>query len=174
MVLVGIGIEPEVDLAAAAGLEIDNGIVVDDRCQTSDADIYAIGDCTFHPNSLLGRSVRLESVHNALEQAKTAAQNICGVATQYSQVPWFWSDQYDLKLQIAGLSQGYDQTVMRGDPATRSFSCLYLQNGTLIAVDAVNCPRDFMQAKALIGNHAAIAAERLADCNTALKDMELL
>jgi 3-phenylpropionate/trans-cinnamate dioxygenase ferredoxin reductase subunit len=174
IVLIGIGIEPEVDLAAAAGLAIDNGIVVDDRCQTSDADIYAIGDCTFHPNSLLGRSVRLESVHNALEQAKTAAQNICGVATQYSQVPWFWSDQYDLKLQIAGLSQGYDQTVMRGDPATRSFSCLYLQDGTLIAVDAVNCPRDFMQAKALIGNHAVIAPERLADSDIALKDMELL
>jgi 3-phenylpropionate/trans-cinnamate dioxygenase ferredoxin reductase subunit len=174
VVLIGIGIEPEVDLAEAAGLEIDNGIVVDDRCQTSDADIYAIGDCTFHPNSLLGRNVRLESVHNALEQAKTAAQNICGVATQYSQVPWFWSDQYDLKLQIAGLSQGYDQTVMRGDPATRSFSCLYLQDGTLIAVDAVNCPRDFMQAKALIGNHAVIAPETLADGDIALKDMELL
>ncbi|MEQ9561060.1 MAG: FAD-dependent oxidoreductase, partial [Woeseiaceae bacterium] len=174
MVLIGIGIEPEIELAENAGLEIDNGIVVNDQCRTSDADIYAIGDCTFHPNSLLGRSVRLESVHNALEQAKTAAQNICGVATHYSQVPWFWSDQYDLKLQIAGLSQGYDQTVMRGDPATRSFSCLYLRGGALIAIDAVNSPRDFMQAKSLIGNHAVIDPERLADCDIALKDMELL
>jgi 3-phenylpropionate/trans-cinnamate dioxygenase ferredoxin reductase subunit len=173
-VLIGIGIEPEVDLAAKARLEVDNGIVVNDRCQTSDGDIYAIGDCTFHPNSLLGRSVRLESVHNALEQAKTAAQNICGIATQYNQVPWFWSDQYDLKLQIAGLSQGYDQTVMRGDPATRSFSCLYLENGSLIAVDAVNCPRDFMQAKALIGNHAVIDPKTLANSDIALKDMALL
>jgi 3-phenylpropionate/trans-cinnamate dioxygenase ferredoxin reductase subunit len=174
IVLVGIGIEPEVDLAIAAGLEVENGIVVDDRCQTSDADIFAIGDCTYHPNSLLGRSIRLESVHNALEQAKTAAHNICGMDTHYNQVPWFWSDQYDLKLQIAGLSQGYDKTVMRGQPAERSFSCLYLQDGALIAVDAVNCPRDFMQAKALIGHHAVIDAERLADTGIALKDMELL
>jgi 3-phenylpropionate/trans-cinnamate dioxygenase ferredoxin reductase subunit len=174
IVLVGIGIEPEVDLAIAAGLEVENGIVVDDRCQTSDADIFAIGDCTYHPNSLLGRSIRLESVHNALEQAKTAAHNICGMDTHYNQVPWFWSDQYDLKLQIAGLSQGYDKTVMRGQPAERSFSCLYLQDGALIAVDAVNCPRDFMQAKALIGHHEAIDAERLADTGIALKDMELL
>lgn len=171
LVLIGIGIEPVTELAGNAGLEVSDGIVVDDRCQTSDPDIYAIGDCTFHPNSLLGRSIRLESVHNALEQAKTAAQNLCGLESRYSQVPWFWSDQYDLKLQIAGLSQGYDQTIIRGDPASRSFSCLYLKDSALIAVDAVNCPRDFMQAKALIGDHAVIEAAKLADSHIALKDM---
>lgn len=171
VVLIGIGIEPVVELAANAGLDVENGIVVDDRCLTADPDIYAIGDCTYHPNSLLGRSIRLESVHNALEQAKTATQNICGLETRYSQVPWFWSDQYDLKLQIAGLSQGYDETLIRGDLAKRSFSCLYLQNGALIAIDAVNFPRDFIQAKALIGDRAIIDVARLADSNIALKDM---
>jgi 3-phenylpropionate/trans-cinnamate dioxygenase ferredoxin reductase subunit len=173
LVLIGIGIEPEVDIAKQAGLEINNGIVVDDRCRTADPDIYAIGDCTFHPNGLLGRSIRLESVHNALEQAKTAATNICGEESRYNQVPWFWSDQYDLKLQIAGLSQGYDQTVIRGDPAARSFSCLYLRDGALIAVDAVNRPKDFMQSKPLIASHAPVDAALIASDDVALKDIEI-
>ncbi|MDH5501675.1 MAG: FAD-dependent oxidoreductase, partial [Gammaproteobacteria bacterium] len=146
IVLIGIGIEPNVELAASAGLEIDNGIVVDDKCRTMDENIYAIGDCTNHPNDIIGRRIRLESVHNALEQAKTAALNICGEESTYHQVPWFWSDQYDIKLQIAGLSQGYDDIVLRGDPDSRSFSCLYLERGRLIAVDAINCPKDFVQA----------------------------
>lgn len=171
LVLIGIGIEPNIGLAAAAGLEINNGIVVDDRCRTGDPDIYAIGDCTFHPNAIFGRSVRLESVHNALEQARTAAQNICGEETHYCDVPWFWSDQYDIKLQIAGLSQGYDQTVLRGAPDSRSFSCLYLKNGALIAVDAINSPRDFMQAKPLIATQAAVPVDLLADPAVALKDL---
>jgi 3-phenylpropionate/trans-cinnamate dioxygenase ferredoxin reductase subunit len=173
LVLIGIGIEPSVRLAKQAGLEVNNGIVVDERCRTADADVYAIGDCTFHPNSLLGRSVRLESVHNALEQAKTAAANICGEDLIYSQVPWFWSDQYDLKLQIAGLSQGYDQTILRGIPDDRSFSCLYLRNGVLIAVDAINSPRDFMQAKPLIAAHAVIDAAMITNTEIALKDIAI-
>jgi 3-phenylpropionate/trans-cinnamate dioxygenase ferredoxin reductase subunit len=170
-VLICIGVLPNVELAEEAGLEVDNGIRVDDRCRTSDAYTYAIGDCTNHPNSVLGQRLRLESVHNALEQAKTVARNICGEDLQYAQVPWFWSDQYDLKLQIAGISHGYDQTVLRGDPANRAFSCLYLRDGQLIAIDSINSPRDFMQSKALIGNHAAINPDTLADVDLALKDM---
>jgi 3-phenylpropionate/trans-cinnamate dioxygenase ferredoxin reductase subunit len=169
--VVGVGIVPNTDLAEAAGLEVSNGIVVNDRCQTADPDVYAIGDCTNHPNSIYAQSLRLESVHNALEQAKTAADNICGVATHYSQVPWFWSDQYDLKLQIAGLSKDYDQVVVRGDPAARSFACLYLKDDILIAVDAINAPRDFMQSKALIANRTVCDPDKLADTDTALKDL---
>ena len=171
LVLIGIGVVPNVELAQDAGLEVDNGIRVDDRCRTSDANIYAIGDCTNHPNGLLGRQLRLESVQNALEQAKTAAANICGEDTSYAQVPWFWSDQYDLKLQIAGISEGYDRTVLRGDPADRAFSCLYLKEGQLIAIDSINAPKDFMQSKALIGNHANISPDTLANTDIALKDM---
>jgi 3-phenylpropionate/trans-cinnamate dioxygenase ferredoxin reductase subunit len=170
-VLICIGVLPNVELAEEAGLDVDNGIRVDDRCRTSDASVYAIGDCTNHPNSLLGQRLRLESVHNALEQAKTVARNICGDDLQYAQVPWFWSDQYDLKLQIAGISHGYDRTVLRGDPTSRAFSCLYLRDGQLIAIDSINSPKDFMQSKALIANHAAISPDTLADVDVALKDM---
>lgn len=171
LVVVGIGIVPNTELAAAAGLEIDNGIVVDEHCRTSDPGIYAVGDCTQHPNDIIGRRIRLESVHNAVEQAKTAASNICGDDVPYMQVPWFWSDQYDLKLQIAGLSQGYDQTVVRGEPGSRSFTCLYLKRGELIAADAVNSPRDFLQSKALIAAHAVIDPAMLADAEVELKNM---
>ena len=170
-VVIGVGILPNTELAEAVGLEVDNGIIVDDQCQTTDPDIYAIGDCTSHPNNIYGQRLRLESVHNAVEQAKTAASNICGVETHYSQVPWFWSDQYDLKLQIAGLSQGYDQVVLRGDPSSRRFACLYLKGRSLIAVDAINAPRDFMQSKALIASHTVLDPVQLADVNVALKDL---
>ena len=170
-VVVGVGILPNAELAESAGLEVNDGIVVNDQCQTSDPDIYAVGDCTSHPNAIYDRQLRLESVHNALEQAKTAASNICGVETHYSQVPWFWSDQYDLKLQIAGLSQGYDEAILRGDPDSASFSCLYLQDGVLIAVDAINAPKDFVQSKALIASHARIDPQQLADVDIALKDL---
>jgi len=170
-VVIGVGILPNTELAEAAGLEVDDGIIVDDQCQTTDPDIYAIGDCTSHPNDIYGQRLRLESVHNAVEQAKTAASNICGVETHYSQVPWFWSDQYDLKLQIAGLSQGYDQVVLRGDPSSRRFACLYLKDGSLIAVDAINAPRDFMQSKALIASHTVLDPVQLADISVALKDL---
>jgi 3-phenylpropionate/trans-cinnamate dioxygenase ferredoxin reductase subunit len=170
-VVVGIGIVPNTDLAEAANLEVNDGIVVDGQCRTTDPDIYAIGDCTSHPNPIYGRRLRLESVHNALEQAKTAANNICGIETHYAQVPWFWSDQYDLKLQIAGLSLGYDQVVLRGDPASRSFACVYMKNGVLIAVDAINSPRDFMQSKELIANRAVIDPQQLADADVALRDL---
>jgi 3-phenylpropionate/trans-cinnamate dioxygenase ferredoxin reductase component len=169
--IIGAGIQPNTELAEAAGLETDNGIVVDNRCRTSDSNVYAVGDCTSHPNSIYGRRVRLESVHNALEQAKVAAANACGENAVYSQVPWFWSDQYDLKLQIAGLSEGFDEVVIRGDPKERSFACVYLREGRIIAIDAVNAPRDFMQAKALIANSATPNRDELANADTLLKDL---
>ena len=169
--VIGAGIIPNTEIAAAAALPVDNGIVVDDRCQTVDGNIYAVGDCTAHPNSIYGRRVRLESVHNALEQAKTAAANICGIDARYAEVPWFWSDQYDLKLQIAGLSQGYDEVVVRGNPADRSFACVYLKAGSIIAIDAINAPKDFMQAKALIAARAVCDIDELADTSIELRDL---
>lgn len=169
--VVGVGIVPNTELAADAGLVVDDGIVVDDQCQTNDSNIYAVGDCTAHPNAIYNRQLRLESVHNALEQAKTAASNICGNEAHYSQVPWFWSDQYDLKLQIAGLSTGYDDVIIRGNPADRSFACLYLKDGCLIATDAVNSPRDFLQSKVLIAGQLRIDRDKLADANVQLKDL---
>ena len=169
--IIGIGVIPNVELAAECELETDNGIVVDDHCRTSDANIYAIGDCTMHPNEVLGRKLRLESVHNALEQARTAAANLCGENINYAQVPWFWSDQYDLKLQIAGISQGFDQCIIRGDVKKHSFACLYLRKGELIAVDAVNRPKDFVQSKALIARHLIIDPDQLANADVPLKDL---
>lgn len=171
VVVIGAGIVPNIELAEEAGLEVNDGIVVDDHCRTSDPDIYAVGDCTSHPSETYGRSLRLESVPNALEQAKTAAANICGEDVVYSEVPWFWSDQYDLKLQIAGLSHGYDEVVIRGNPADRAFACLYLKDGILIATDAVNSPRDFMQSKALIASRAPMDKEALADPEKQLKEL---
>jgi 3-phenylpropionate/trans-cinnamate dioxygenase ferredoxin reductase subunit len=171
LVVTGIGIVPNTELAAAAGLEVADGIVVDDRCQTADRDIYAVGDCTRHPNRLIGRRVRLESVQNALEQARTAAANVCGEDVRYAEIPWFWSDQYDLKLQIAGLSQGYDRAVLRGNPDNRSFSCVYLADERMIALDAVNNPKDFLQAKGLIADGKTLKLDRLADARTELKDL---
>ena len=170
-VVVGVGILPNMELAAAAGLDTADGVIVDDRCQTSDPDIYAIGDCTFHPNDIYGRRLRLESVHNALEQAKTAASNICGVDSSYCQVPWFWSDQYDIKLQIAGLSEGYDDVVLRGDPSGGSFACFYLADSILIAVDAINSPREFMQSKRLIAERARPPVDALANPDIQIKDL---
>ena len=156
-VVVGVGVAANTELAEEAELAVGNGITVDAGCRTSDANVFAIGDCTWHPNPIYGHHVRLESVHNALEQAKTAAANVCGGAVTYGQVPWFWSDQYDLKLQIAGLSQGHDRVVVRGDPESGGFACLYLQENRLLAIDAINRPRDFMQAKAnLIEDRAKI------------------
>lgn len=171
VVIVGVGIVPNTELATAADLEVDDGIVVDDRCVTSDPDIYAIGDCTMHPNAIFDRNMRLESVHNAVEQAKIAAANLCGIDERYCDVPWFWSDQYDLKLQIAGLSDGYDDVIIRGNPAERSFSCIYLRDNRIIAVDAINAPRDFVHSKQLIACQAAVDASRVADADVELKSL---
>jgi 3-phenylpropionate/trans-cinnamate dioxygenase ferredoxin reductase component len=170
LVIVGIGLVPNTALAEAAGLACDDGIAVDAHCRTSDPDIYAVGDCCSHPSPRYGRRIRLESVDNAFEQAKSAAANICGKATPHDKTPWFWSDQYDLKLQIAGLSQHYDNAVLRGDPASRSFSCCYLRGGELIALDAVNHAKDFMAARKLIAERARPDLAKLADDTVALRD----
>jgi len=171
LVVIGVGILPAVDIAEAAGLACDNGIVVDEFCRTSDANILAIGDCTNHPNPLLRRRLRLESVHNAQEQAKTAAATILKKLQPYAQIPWFWSDQYDLKLQIVGISGEHDKVVLRGDPESRSFAAFYMQGDLLIAVDAINKPREFMLSKKLIANGARIEPEILADTELPFKDL---
>jgi 3-phenylpropionate/trans-cinnamate dioxygenase ferredoxin reductase subunit len=168
LVLVGIGIVPRTELAEAAGLAIDDGIKVDACARTSAENIAAAGDCTSHPHPWVGRRVRLESVQNAIEQAKAAAATIAGQETEFDAIPWFWSDQYDLKLQMAGLSVGYEQTVVRGEPASGSFSVYYLDgDGRAIAVDAVNDPRTFIAAKKWLLDKPRWPVEAIADpdCN---------
>jgi 3-phenylpropionate/trans-cinnamate dioxygenase ferredoxin reductase subunit len=171
-VLIGIGIVPNAELAKAAGLEVDNGIVVDEFARTSDPHIYAIGDCAHLPcpHSTTAR-VRLESVQNAIDQAKHAALAICGKAKPYVDVPWFWSDQYDLKLQIAGLGGAGDEIVLRGDPATRSFAVFHLRNGAVAAVEAVNAAPEYMMGRRLIAARAKVAPAKLADKAIPMKDM---
>jgi 3-phenylpropionate/trans-cinnamate dioxygenase ferredoxin reductase component len=170
VVIVGIGVVPVTGLAAAAGLAVENGIAVDQHCRTSDAHVWAAGDCTNHPSLRYHRRVRLESVDNAFEQAKTAAANMLGKGIVHDRVPWFWSDQYDLKLLIVGLNFDYDQALVRGDPATRTFSCCYLRDGELLAIDCVNNPKDYMAAKKLIAERARFDVAKLASCDFALKD----
>jgi 3-phenylpropionate/trans-cinnamate dioxygenase ferredoxin reductase subunit len=152
-VVVGIGVEPNTELAAAAGLAVDDGVVIDDQARTSDPDIVAAGDCTSHDMVRYGRRIRLESVPSASEQAKVAAATMVGKPKEIAALPWFWSDQYDLKLQIAGLNTGYDEVVLSGDPERdHDFTCFYLRAGTLIAADCINRPRDFMFSKRVIAN----------------------
>jgi 3-phenylpropionate/trans-cinnamate dioxygenase ferredoxin reductase subunit len=150
VVVVGVGAIPNTELAADAGLAVENGIVVDAFGRTGDPAIFAIGDATNHPNDLLHKRLRLESVPAAMGQARAAASAITGNPKPFQELPWFWSDQYDLKLQIAGLSEVGDHVVLRGDPATRRFAAYYLREGTMVAVNAVNSAKDFMGAKKLI------------------------
>ena len=172
LVVIGVGILPNVELAEAAGLEVNNGIVVDKFARTSDPDIVAAGDCTFHPNAFYGRDIRLESVQNASDQARTAALSLCGKDQAYDALPWFWSDQYDLKLQIAGLSQGYDEVVIRGDiEGSRSFAAFYLKDGVIISVDAVNKPPEFMMGKRLISGKVSPDRDKLADASVPIKEL---
>jgi 3-phenylpropionate/trans-cinnamate dioxygenase ferredoxin reductase component len=170
LLVVGVGAVPETDLAAEAGLECENGIVVDQHCRTSDAAIFAAGDCCNHPSLRYGMRVRLESVDNAYEQGKAAAINMLDRPTVHDRVPWFWSDQFDNKLLIVGLSQGFDQQVLRGDPATRSFSVCYLKGGELAALEAVNHSKDYMAARKLIADRARPDINKLADPKIALKE----
>ena len=151
---------------------LNNGIVVNEFCQTSDSDIFAAGDCTNHYNKIYQRHLRLESVPNASEQAKSAAAAICGNKKEYKSLPWFWSDQYDLKLQIAGLSQGYDQIVIRGNiEYGRSFAAFYFKDGQLIAADCVNRPQEFMLSKKVISEGASIQPELIADESATVKQL---
>jgi 3-phenylpropionate/trans-cinnamate dioxygenase ferredoxin reductase subunit len=168
--IIGIGIHPDTALAEAAGLEVNDGIVVDEFARSSDPAILAAGDCTRHFNPIYQRWMRLESVQNATEQARTAAKTIAGNPTPYRALPWFWSDQFDVKLQIAGLSAGYDRLIVRGDLQTgRSFCAAYLRDGQLIALDAVNRPRDFMAAKRAIVAGCRPDPDALADESVELK-----
>lgn len=171
MAVVGIGVIPNTELAQAAGLACDNGITVDEFARTSDPDIVAAGDVANHPNSFFGRRIRLESVHNAIEQGATAAATLCGKPKAYEQYPWFWSDQYDLKLQMVGLSQGYDNIVVRGNIADNAFSVFYFQGNTLLAVDAINKPAEHMQAKRILNHKIAITPAQAADVNLDLKTL---
>ncbi len=151
LVLVAVGAAPNDGLAQDAGLDVDNGILVDSAGQTSDPDIYAIGDCTRFYSNRYHRSVRMESVQNAIDQAKAVARTLLGEEVDYDPLPWFWSDQYDIKLQIAGLSDGYDETVVTGEPDQNKFYVAYLKNRKLIAVDSINSPRSHMMARRVIG-----------------------
>lgn len=172
LVVVGIGIIPAVGPLIVAGAAGANGVDVDTFCRTSLPDIYAIGDCAAHANDFAeGAVIRLESVQNANDMANTAAKDIMGDTQPYHALPWFWSNQYDLKLQTAGLSIGHDQTVLRGDPATRSFSVVYLKGGKVIALDCVNAMKDYVQGRKLVEAGAVIPAEQLADAATPLKEM---
>jgi len=170
IVIVAVGVAPRDELATGAGLECDNGIRIDQHCRTSDAAIYAAGDCANHFSPHYRRRLRLESVDNAFEQGATAALNLLGIPTAHDKVPWFWSDQYDLKLVIVGVCQGHDTVVTRGAAAARSFSACYLRGGELIAIDTVNQPKDQMAARKLIAAHARPDPDKLADAAIALRD----
>lgn len=171
IVLVGIGILPNQELAAEAGIACRNGILVDRDGRTNDPRIHAAGDCAHRPLIHYGRSGRLESVHNAIEQGKLIAADLMGRERPPEDTPWFWSDQYDLKLQIAGLSTGYDEIVVRGDPAQRKFAAFYLAGGQLIAVDAVNSAPEFLASKRIIAAGAKVAPERLSDMSVTMKEI---
>jgi len=172
MVIVGIGIIPAVAPLLAAGAEGGNGVTVDDFCRTSLPDVFAVGDCAAHANRFAeGATLRLESVQNANDQANTVAKLLVGDAEPYGAVPWFWSNQYDLRLQTIGLSIGFDQVVTRGDPAMRAFSIVYLKDGSVIALDCVNATRDYVQGKALVVDRRRIDPAALADTSRPLKEL---
>ena len=172
LVIIGIGIVPNIELAQSAGLKVDNGIVVDQHTITSNPNIVSAGDCTCHYNPIYERWIRLESVQNATDQARVAASNIAGMDKSYVALPWFWSDQYDVKLQIAGLSNGYDEIIIRGDNKnSRSFAAFYLKDEKVIAVDAINKPAEFMVGKRLITDKKIVNKEKLSDTNIKIKEL---
>lgn len=172
VVIVGIGIIPSIGVLIAAGAAGGNGVDVDEQCRTSLPHVFAIGDCAAHANSFAdGAVIRLESVQNANDMATVVAKIITGQEASYGATPWFWSNQYDLKLQTVGLSTGHDATVLRGDPAARSFSVIYLKGGKVIALDSVNCAKDFAQGRKLVEQRIAAAPAALADPAIPLKDL---
>lgn len=171
LVIAGIGVDPDTHLAEQCGLEVDNGIITDAQCRTADPAIFAIGDCARRPMAHYDNElVRLESVHSAVEGAKLVAAAILG-KTQAVEAPWFWSDQYDLKLQIAGLFQSYDHVALRGAMSDRSFAAFYYKNGRLIAVDAVNRPGEYLGAKMLIQTGRSLAPEVIVDETRPMKEL---
>lgn len=172
VVVVGIGIAPSVAALVGAGLADGGGVEVDEYCRTIAPDLYAVGDCAAHSNAFAGgRTIRLESVQNANDMAATAARAICGHPQPYRATPWFWSNQYDLKLQTVGLHIAHDAAVLRGDPATRSFSVVYTRQGRVVALDCINAIKDYVQGRKLIEKGAVIAPERLADAAAPLMEL---
>ncbi|HEV7290326.1 NAD(P)/FAD-dependent oxidoreductase [Sphingomonas sp.] len=172
MVIVGIGIVPAVEPLIAAGAEGGNGVAVDHQCRTSLPDVFAIGDCALHANHFADdMPIRLESVQNANDQATLVAKTIMGQELAYDAVPWFWSNQYDLKLQTVGLSTGHDAAILRGDPANRSFSVVYLKEGRVIALDCVNATKDFVQGRKLVVERLSPDPAALADASVPLKEL---
>lgn len=172
LVIVGIGIFPAVTPLLAAGVQGGNGVTVDATCRTSLPGIYAVGDCAAHSNRFAqGRIIRLESVQNASDQAAVAARSIAGDPVEYEAVPWFWSNQYDLKLQTVGLSDGYDELVVRGDMSLRSFSIVYLREGRVIALDCVNSVKDYVQGRALVAGRVIADSAKLRDPETSLRSL---
>lgn len=173
LVIVGVGIVPAVAPLMCAGAAAGTtGVAVDGACRTSLPNVYALGDCAEHPNPFWeAGNIRLESLQNANEQAKIVARSITGEQASYDAVPWFWSNQYDLRLQTVGLSAGHDTCVLRGDPGNRSFSLVYLKNGRVVALDCINATKDFIQGKALVANRIALDVERLADASTQLREL---
>jgi 3-phenylpropionate/trans-cinnamate dioxygenase ferredoxin reductase subunit len=171
LVVIGVGAVPNDELATDAGLAVANGILVDEFGRTGDCAIFAAGDATNHPNALFGRRLRLESVHNAMAQAKAVAQAIAGQPAPYAEVPWFWSDQYDLKLQIAGVGDPDDELVLRGEMGARSFSVLHLRKRRLVAIDSINRGGDFLAGKRLIAAGAMPDRARLADPDLPLGEL---
>jgi len=170
-VLIGAGVVPNIELAEEAGINCDNGIIVNEFGQTNFKNIYACGDCTNHPNKILNKNLRLESVHNAMEQAKTVASSVMNNPMEYNQVPWFWSDQYDHKLQIVGLSGDHDVVTMRGNTNDAKFMLFYTKDEELIAVDAINNPKEFLISRKLVANKVKIKPKVISDLNTNLNDL---
>jgi 3-phenylpropionate/trans-cinnamate dioxygenase ferredoxin reductase component len=170
LLIVGVGVVANSQLAIDAGIKCENGIVVDEYCRTSDPAVFAAGDCTNYFSPRYQTRVRLESVDNAFEQSKVAALNMLDRQTVYDRVPWFWSDQFDNKLLIVGVSQGHDQQLTRGDPATRSFSVCYIMGGELLAIEAINHSKDYMAGRKLIAERMRPDLDKLADPSVSIKD----
>jgi 3-phenylpropionate/trans-cinnamate dioxygenase ferredoxin reductase subunit len=171
VVVAGIGVLPNAELARDAGLEVSDGITVDEFLRTSDPDIFAIGDCAHHPNFFTSGRARLESVQNAVDQAKCVARAIMGNPTPYRDVPWFWTDQYEIRFQIAGLAGGYDQSVLRGRIEDRKFSVFYFKAGRLLAVDSVNRFGDHIAARKILAAETALTPEQAGDETVDLKKL---
>ena len=172
LVLVGIGVVPNIELARDAGLRISNGITVDENLQTDDQNIFAIGDCAEHPCVFAGARIRLESVQNAADQAQSVAVAIAGRRDSYRALPWFWTDQFDIKLQMAGISQGHDQIVTRGNLEGRKLSVFYFRENRLVAIDSINRPLDHMIGRKLLAAAVPLTPEQAADESVDLKKLE--
>ena len=169
-IIIGVGVKPETELAEAAGLDCHNGILVNEFCETSDSNIFAIGDCANYPNSIYGQRLRLESVQNAIEHAKIAAAKINAKPLSNDHIPWFWSDQYNIKLRIAGIASGYENYIIRGDIAEEKFSVFYIKKERLIALESINDYKSFSAGIKLIKNEVNVPIEDLKDKNSDLKN----